>query len=58
MTQRKKLPSLKGTSNKNLNQISIHLFGIPYSMKKKKKEPETVEKKRKKSYKEENYISI
>tara|TARA_Y100001963_G_scaffold149352_1_gene228707 strand:+ start:5161 stop:5340 length:180 start_codon:yes stop_codon:yes gene_type:complete len=56
--KRKKLPALKGTTNKNLNQISIQLFGVPINQR-KKREPETVEKKRKKKRnEEENYIYI
>ena len=56
--KRKKLPALKGTTNKNLNQITIKLFGVPINQM-KKREPETVEKKRKKKRnEEENYIYI
>ena len=56
--KRKKLPALKGTTNKNLNQISIQLFGVPITQT-KKREPETVEKKRKKKKnEEENYLII
>ena len=39
--KKKKLPALKGTTNKNLNQISIQLFGVPITQT-KKLEPETV----------------
>ena len=56
--KKKKLPALKGTTNKNLNQISIQLFGVPINQR-KKREPETVEKKiKKKRNEEENYIHI
>ena len=56
--KKKKLPALKGTTNKNLNQISIQLFGVPINQR-KKREPETVEKKRKKKRnEEEKYIYI
>ena len=49
--KKKKLPALKGTTNKNLNQISIQLFGVPINQR-KKRQPETVENKRKKRYME------
>ena len=56
--KKKKLPALKGTTNKNLNQISIQLFGVPINQR-KKREPETVENKiKKKRNEEENYIYI
>ena len=56
--KKKKLPALKGTTNKNLNQISIQLFGVPINQR-KKRQPETVENKRKKKRnEEENYIHI